>query len=324
MPGNEKFLTDMRESVKGLMEAEPYYANIAIISERLKDIDARIEERVGKFGGLAIVLVTPQVGGVMPNILGANFTAIKFAARIFENTKINKTGKEALDVAIYTAAFWSQIKPDSLSATLKLDEPAITLGNDPKYLTYDVSAITEGGTRIQIPRLDAPAIDFSNLMAVVLGIGYPTPGASIFYTLDGSPPVPRNPSARLWQGNPFQFVPQTFNDGTRGYTYSTPDGAYALNGHGVNEPDTWYLAVYFDASGNETAAFYEIVAGANPGQWNFTRIAGAWQLTSSNTAASTSTPPVLQDNFSFFTGVKLRARAWLAGYLPSAETTHTT
>jgi hypothetical protein len=92
----------------------------------------------------------------------------------------------------------------------------------------------------------------------------------------------------------------TFNDGTRDYAYSVVDAAYVLVGASLIDPSFWYIATYVAGSGNRVAAFYEVVDGSNPGQWTFTRIAGAWQLTDSNASASTSTPPVMPNGFEFF------------------------
>jgi hypothetical protein len=309
------FADDMRDSLRAMMEAEPFYSDVPIVTERLQDIDAKIDQLVGKAGGLCIVLVTPSFEGVLANLPGANFDGVRFVARTFEKVTRNETGKTALQVALYTAAFWSQLKPDEFSSPLRLDDPAVTLGNDPRFLTWDTNASTPGGTKIDIPRLDDLTIDASNLSAIVLA--HPTPGVVMFYTLDGSIAAARNPGARLWTGNPFQGVPPTFNDGTRTYDYSVADQVYVLRGSTMNDPTFWYLTVYFDGDGNEVAAFYEIVDNANPGQWTFTRVAGAWQLTAST--ISGSTPPVIANNFSFFTGTTLRARAWLPGYIPSAE-----
>jgi|SRR5581483_6745855 len=194
--GNEKFLSDIREQLRALIEADPYFADIPVITERLKDIQARIDKAVGLGAGLCLVLVTPAVGGVLSNVPGANFSDIRIVGRVLENVSRNTTGKEALDVAIYTAALWSQLRPDALSSALRPNEPAISLGNDPKFLSYDVNFLTEGGTRIEIPKLDAPTIDASNPSAVVLASSQP--GAAVFYTLDKSSPVPRNPAAQLY------------------------------------------------------------------------------------------------------------------------------
>lgn len=193
---DEKFATDMRDALKAMMEADPYYFDIPIITERLQNIDAKVEGIVGKAGGICIVLVTPNFGSPMPNLPGANFDAIGFVARVFENVKTNPTGKEAQHVALYTAALWSQLKPDTFANPLKLDDPGVALGNDPRFLSYDVNAVTNGGTKLEIPRLADVTIDASDLAAVALA--QVTPGRAIFYTLDRSAPAPRNPNAQLY------------------------------------------------------------------------------------------------------------------------------
>ena len=196
MAGNEKFLSDIRAGVGAMTEADPYFSDIPVVTERLKDIQGRIDEIVGRVSGLCLILVTPIVGGVLANVTGANFSGIEIWGRAIENTKINATGKEALDVAIYTAALWSQLKPDALSSVLVPQNPSIVLGNDPKYLSYDIRFTTEGGTKIDIPKLPALTIDASNLAAIALA--HPTPGAPIFYTLNNTQPSPRNPASTLF------------------------------------------------------------------------------------------------------------------------------
>ncbi len=195
---NETFLSDLRDQVKAFTEADPYFLDVEIINERLKDIEGKIEEKLGPLGtGICIVLVTPGVGGVMANVTGANFRDCLLVARILEDVTLNETGKAALDVAIRLTALWSQARPDTFSSSLVPTEQVITLGNDPKYLSYDVAFTTESGTKIDIPRLSAPVVDAGSLASVSLTCA--TPGAALFYTADGTAPIPRNPSAALFQ-----------------------------------------------------------------------------------------------------------------------------
>lgn len=208
MPGNEKFLSDIRASIGAFTEADPYFCDIPVITERLKNLQGRIDELVGRAGGIALILVTPVLGGVLANVTGANFSGIQVIGRILENTKINETGKEALDIAIYTTALWSQLKPDALSSTLVPQEPPIVLGNDPKYLSYDVRFTTEGGTKIEIPQIDPLTIDASNLAAIALAQSTPVPGAAMFYTLNNTQPSPRNPASALFLA-PFSSIAGT-------------------------------------------------------------------------------------------------------------------
>lgn len=323
MAENEKFATDMRDALKAMMEADPYYSDIPIITERLQNIDAKIEGIVGKAGGICIVLVTAAFEGPIPNLPGANFDGVKFIARTFENVKTNPTGKEAQHVALYTAALWSQLKPDALSSPLKLDDPGVLLGNDPRFLSYDTFAVTAGGTKIQIPRLEDVTI----------------------------------------AEQPFAKVPvESFSDGARDYTWREELQAYLLAGGQPTDPDRWAVQVFPASEGQlEYAQFRQIVAGNFLAEWVLARSSeGVWSVVSSS-GDSLATPPALPDGFEVFTesgfslahpapgaaifytldrsypaprnpsaqlfvdsfnaapGVTVRARAWLAGYIPSAE-----
>lgn len=202
---NEKFLSDIREAVKSMTEADPYFSDIEVVSERLKDFQAELDEKLATLGGVALLIVTPSLGDPIVNIPGANFEDILLVGRVLENVNLNDTGKEALDVAIYLHALWSQIKPDQVSASLKaVSSPR--LANDPKFLSYDVTFATQGGTTIEIPRLVAPVLDAADLDAITLT--HVTPGAAVFYSLDGTQPSPRNPASALALA-PFSSAPGT-------------------------------------------------------------------------------------------------------------------
>ena len=193
---NEAFLTDIREATQALIQADPYFLDIEIVTEGIKNFIANLDTKLAQLKGICIVLVTPAVGGCLVNVGGANFSNIKLVARVYEADWLNKTGKPALNVAIYLTALLSQLKPDALASALRPDESPIALGSDPKFLVYDVIFSTEGGMKIDIPRLAAPVADSTNFAAITLSTA--TPGAATFYTLDGSAPTPRNPAASLF------------------------------------------------------------------------------------------------------------------------------
>ena len=320
MAGNEKFATEMRDAVKAIMEADPYYLDIPIITERLQNIDAKIDAIVGKAGGICIVLVTVSFGSPIVNLPGANFDKIGFVARVFENVKSNPTGKEAQHVALYTAALWSQLVPDALSAPLKLDDPGVSLGNDPRFLTYDTRAVTEGGTKIEIPQLDPPLLDFSNPPAK---LSCPQSGAAAFYTFDGSAPFPRNPAAAAFV-DMFANLPSpkpAYDDGVHAYVWDPAFGIYYTSVPAALG-DFWRINVataLTSSSGNAEAVFQHYVDSVLQSDWDFQKIGGVWTLT--NSTPGPDTAPAIADGYSFFPQFKMRARAWLAGYLPSNETT---
>lgn len=193
---NENFANDIRDAVKALMEADPYYFDIPILTERLQDLDAKIDETIELAGGILILLVVVSLGSPLPNLPGAHFDDVKLVARVIENLNLNGTGKGAQQIAVYTAALWSQLSPDALAARLKLE--GVDLGNDPRGLVFDTTASTRGGTQIEIPKLSDLTIDSSDLDAIALALAEATPGAAIFYTKNGSTPAPRNPAGFIY------------------------------------------------------------------------------------------------------------------------------
>jgi Fn3 associated len=202
---NENFANDIRDAVKALMEADPYYFDIPILTERLQDLDAKIDETIQLSGGILILLVVVTLGKPLPNLRGAHFDDVLLVARVIENLTLNETGKGAQPIAIYTAALWNQLPPDTLAAKLELR--GVDLGNDPRGLVFDTTASTKGGTEIEIPRLPELTIDSSDLAAIALA--HATPGAVIFYTKNGSTPAPRNTSGGFLYLGTFNADPGT-------------------------------------------------------------------------------------------------------------------
>ena len=82
-------------------------------------------------------------------------------------------------------------------------KPAITLANDPLNLVYQCHVRTSGGLRNVPPKLASPGCTQQNGL---LTMSCATAGAAIFYTLDGSLPLPRNPMAFLYTA-PVTSVP---------------------------------------------------------------------------------------------------------------------
>lgn len=320
---NEKFAEDIRDAVKALMEADPYYLDLPILTERLQDLDAKIDETIQLTEGIAVILVVVELAEPLPNLAGANFGDIKLVARTIENLNLNTTGKGAQEVSIHTAALWSQLKPDALTAPLKLT--GVTLGNDPRGLTFDCSASTAGGTQIEIPRLEPIA---SEIIPNARG------------RLDG------------------------FSDGTRDYLWRVQNGRYVEAGKTGAEQDVFLAdATAASDSSYEQLVIIQQIGGAFGGSWIFEQIDGVWTNTSFE-GETTATAPIIAGDLEFFpdpvvallphptpgaaifvtldgsqpiprnpaaeiyaaaapfdapSGTTLRARAWLPGYIPSAE-----
>jgi hypothetical protein len=101
---------------------------------------------------------------------------------------VNRTGKPALEVAEYIAAVWDFRLVDGASEPLVVTD--ISLGNDPRFVTWDVIGRTMGGLKYTIPAIETVVAVNSPPGTITLTCA--RPGAAIFYTTDGTMPSPRN------------------------------------------------------------------------------------------------------------------------------------
>lgn len=174
------------------LSARPYFEPVGIISERVQNIDYAIELAISKLG-ICIVLVTPVVDVTNPEVSGPFFDKCLYVARVLQQVTLDPSGLDALDVAINVAMTLHGFKPASLNGPLTVQSPAVTLGNDPRYLSYDVRLMGGGGGSYVPPKLD---LEIANAAGEIT-LSSTTPGAAIFYRTDG-----KNPStqAALYSG----------------------------------------------------------------------------------------------------------------------------
>ena len=197
-------LKGIQAGVAARLASDPYFSNVTIVTENIGDIENKIQTAIAKLG-VCVIVVTPSASMAAPDAPAPYFNNIKVLVRVVENVVLNRSAsganKPASDVAEIVASLLHQWTPDGISECIFLEEPSITLGNDPRLLSYDVRCRTQGGLSYTIPSTAQPVI-------VLTGSSYPqtatitcaTAGAAIFYTLDGTAPIPRNPSAFLYNG----------------------------------------------------------------------------------------------------------------------------
>ena len=131
------------------------------------------------------------------NVFGlAWFDEIEIVVRVVENVAVNQDpatwGRTvaAADAAERICALLHQFQPDSANGPMSARKPAITLRNDPQHLSYECHFKASGGLT------SAPSSGSrhrsSRKSSGTVTLTCATTGAAMFYTLDGSNPMPRN------------------------------------------------------------------------------------------------------------------------------------
>lgn len=201
-------LVDVQEELVELLEADPYFADIPIFTQRKKNIENEIalalgtitEKAAGKIG-LCIVVVMPLAEMSYPNLPGY-FDKVPQVLRVLENVTLNTIGKKAEDVAVHIVAtihgrfLYSESLNAGDPATVVVDKKAITIGDEPdkNLLSYDVVAWTQAKVSYTPDLVAPPSITIVSAGAQmeIRDISCATAGATIYQTINGTRPKPGN------------------------------------------------------------------------------------------------------------------------------------
>lgn len=166
------------------------------IETKLKRLLAGLEGRRGKIG-VSLIVGMPEVGKIEPNSRKLKATVslvIEVSENIIVNMGADGTQCEAEEFALEAAAhlqhqvfqLWSPLRVKSI-----LPAPEAIID---KRVVYNITVETEL-SREAPARCDAPV---AALEAGVLTLSSTTPGASVYYTLNGSYPGPGNATAFIY------------------------------------------------------------------------------------------------------------------------------
>ena len=195
-------LSSIQQQCADRILADPMFAPVTVLTERIADIDSEIARALGPLNGgtgktgLVVVIRTPLATVHFENVFGPFFDDIKVIARVIENVTVNQdpttgTNVAAADAVERICGLLHHFQPDSANGPITAHRPSITLNKDPGHLSYDCHFKTCGGLSSVPPQAATPVI-LENSGTITLSCA--TAGAAMFYTLDASNPSPRNGS----------------------------------------------------------------------------------------------------------------------------------
>ena len=115
--------------------------------------------------------------------------------RFRENVPVS-TGPHALEVAETALALLHLYKPPTFNEVICAAPHALVRVIEPNVVTYEVRVRTQACAAYAVPQLDAPVITSAGSQSPqTVTLSSDAAGAAIFYTLDGSQPAPRGPTA---------------------------------------------------------------------------------------------------------------------------------
>jgi hypothetical protein len=191
-------LNSIQQESADLLLADPFFEDIAVLTEHTKEIESEIaralgplNERGGKVGAVVVVL-TPNANINFENVFGPFFDDIDLVVLVSVNPTVNDdatsgTGKKASEVAENVARVLHHATILSANGPILATKPGIRTVED-DYDSRNVNFQTSGGLRTAPPQVATPVITEDH---GAFTITCDTPGAAIFYTLNGKNPAPR-------------------------------------------------------------------------------------------------------------------------------------
>lgn len=191
-------LEQMRQEIVDHLEAIPFFDTIAVLAEDKKDIASEINRALGlvasKGGkcGAVVILMTVVAKPGKTEGWGPVFENILHVVRVLENPVLNRgangTGKTSGAIAEAVAGYVNMFTPLTASGPLVFCDPGLTVANDPQYPGHDVYFKTSGALAVTLTKAGTPVCSLSDGR---LQMVCSTPGAAIFYSVDGKKPSPR-------------------------------------------------------------------------------------------------------------------------------------
>jgi len=194
----------IQQEVADQIAADGFFLNIPVLVESLGDTASQIERALGPVNtqggktGAVVVVTTPTANVSWPEVGGPFFDEIPITVLVAVNPVTNHdpsvgTGASALAICEEVCSVLHQFFPQAANGPIVAQRPTISrgpnAGDDESIIQYMCRFTTLGGIQNVLPQVATPTAANSSGEYT---LHCATPGAAIFYTLDGTAPAPRN------------------------------------------------------------------------------------------------------------------------------------
>lgn len=209
---SERTLTTIRDDMAARLNADEWFVDVNVLTERKADILAAIEKSIGPMkakggkSGTCVVVMSPVASDEAGDIPLACLQPI-MTVRVLENPLINNSGvgtkKEALSTAKRVVMLFKHFSIQGVCTALIPDKPTIVPVADPvASVAYEVRFKTRDDSPDSAPKV--AGVKIVNASGEVT-LTCATEGAAIYYTTDESYPWSGNDEATLYSA-PFSVT----------------------------------------------------------------------------------------------------------------------